>query len=45
MQQCCLSCIVEAEEEQLGMLVQQAEGGKDIVDCSPKASPHVSVFF
>lgn len=27
-----LSCIVEAEEEQLGVLVQQAEGGEDIVD-------------
>lgn len=39
-----LSCIVEAEEEQLGVLVQQAEGGEDIVDYVAEASMRVSVF-
>ncbi len=32
MQERCLAGIVETEEEELGVLVQQAEGGKDIVD-------------
>lgn len=28
-----LAGVVETEEEQFGVLVQQAEGGEDIVDC------------
>lgn len=32
-QECRLSGIVETEEEELGVLVEQAEGGQDIVDC------------
>ena len=34
MQKSRLSGIVEAEEEELGVLVEQAEGGQDIVDCA-----------
>lgn len=29
-----LAGVVQAEEQQLGVLVQQAEGGEDIVDCA-----------
>lgn len=32
-QQCGLSSIVEAEEQQLGVLVEQAERREDVVDC------------
>ena len=34
MQKGRLSGIVKAEEEELGVLVEQAEGGQDIVDCA-----------
>lgn len=37
-----LSGIVEAEEEELGVLVEQAEGGQDIVDCAE--GPSATVF-
>lgn len=33
-QQCRLACIIETEEQELGMLVQQAQGGEHIVDWS-----------
>ena len=32
-QESCLSGVVEAEEEEFGVLVQQAEGSEDIEDC------------
>lgn len=32
-QQRCLSCIVETEEEELGVLVCEAERGQDFPDC------------
>lgn len=38
MQQGGLAGIVETEEKQLGVLVEQAQGGQNIVDCySPAA--------
>lgn len=48
-----LAGIVETEEQQLGVLVQQAEGGEDIVDCiaspikarSASCWPLFSVYF
>lgn len=33
MQECRLSGIVETQEEELGVLVEQAERRQDIVDC------------
>lgn len=43
-QQGRLSSVVEAEEQQLRVLVEQAEGGQDIVDCTTTAGeiPNVS---
>ena len=40
MQQRRLSRIIESEEEQLGVLVQQAQGGEDVVDW--QQSGHIS---
>lgn len=33
MQQGSLSGIIEAEEEELGVFVEEAQGGEKIVDC------------
>lgn len=42
MQKRSLAGIVETEEEELRVLVQQAEGGEDIVDYSQGQKAHVS---
>ena len=33
MQKRCLASVVETEEQELGMLVEQPERGKDVPDC------------
>jgi hypothetical protein len=33
-QECCFACVVEAEEEEFGVLVGQTEVGEDLPDCS-----------
>lgn len=33
-QQCCFTCIIEAEEEKFGVFVGQTEVGEDLPDCN-----------
>ncbi len=40
----CLSCIVEAEEKELGVLVEKTKRRENVVDCGPN-SWSASMFF